>query len=178
MPETWTGETEARVRSTPPAYNRDNPRYTTDLATARTYPYWRDPALPDGWAFLRAEMDPETTIYGYKASYRSPAGGGVGLRIVGEHAVGRGWPRNAAWRPNGDDLGVTETRVIAGRPAQVIYGPLGPGHDPLFPIKVWIFDPATESRYTVHALTKNLLGANVDGVIAIARSLFEPPNPP
>ena len=76
MPETWTGETEARVRSTPPAYNRDNPRYTTDLATARTYPYWRDPALPDGWAFLRAEMDPETTIYGYKASYRSPAGGG------------------------------------------------------------------------------------------------------
>ena len=176
VPENWTGVTEASTRHEPPAYNRDNPSYTESLAEARRLPYWREPELPDGWGdFAYAAADPEDTIYGYEAGYRSPAGG-IGLRIKGEHLVGRGWPRDAAWRPNGDDLGVTETRVIAGRPAQVIYGPLGPGHDPLFPVMLWIFDPATESRYTVVALTKSLLGANVDGVIAIARSLFE--NPP
>ena len=176
VPEDWTGVTEINTRHEPPAYNRDNPSYTESLAEARRLPYWRKPVLPDGWGgFAYAAADPEDTIYGYRARYRSPAGG-IGLLIVGEHLVGRGWPRDAAWRPNGNDLGVTETRVIAGRPAWVSYSPLGPEHIPLFFVNVRIFDPATESRYTVRALTKSLLGANVDGVIAIARSLFA--NPP
>ena len=99
VPEGWTGATEGRSVVNPPAYNRDNPRRVESLAEARQLPYWRDPALPAGWAFLWADMDPEETNYGYFAVYLSPTGG-VGLRIEGEHLVGRGWPRHAAWRPN------------------------------------------------------------------------------
>ena len=87
--------------------------------------------------------------------------------------------RDAAWRTNGGNhLSVTETRVIAGRPAQVLYSPPGPGNFSFFPVSVWDFDPAAESVHVLHGYTKSLRGANVDAVIAIARSLFEPPNAP
>ena len=75
-------------------------------------------------------------------------------------------------------LAVSETRVIAGRPALVLYSPAGPDHEPLAPVIVRIYDPATESRHTVFGATKSLRGANVDAVIAIVASLFEPPNAP
>ena len=68
--------------------------------------------------------------------------------------------------------------MIAGRPARVAYSPSGPSHISLFPVTVWVYDPATESEYTLYGHTKSLRGAYVDAVIAIARSLFEPPNPP
>ena len=67
VPEGWTGQTEARVRSTPPAYNRDNPVYATTLAAARQLPYWREPAVPSGLVLLNAEADPEQAVYGYVA---------------------------------------------------------------------------------------------------------------
>ena len=58
-----------------------------------------------------------------------------------------------------------------------MYSPPGPNHDPLFPLTVWIYDPATQTEYAVYGYTRSLLGGNVDAVIAIARSLFESPNP-
>ena len=59
-----------------------------------------------------------------------------------------------------------------------MYSPVGTNHDRLFPVTVWIYDPATDALYWVLGENKSLLGSNVDAVIAIARSLFEPPNAP
>ena len=178
VPEGWTGATEDPSGHSPPGWNINNPRYTENLAEARRYPYWREPALPSGWTFAQASTDPTRTTYGYRAVYSTPRGG-LGFIVEGDHATYRGYTRDAAWRTNGGNhLSVTETRVIAGRPAQVTYSPLGPGHFDLAAVIVWIYDPATESRYAVYGETKSLLGANVDAVIAIACSLFEPPNSP
>lgn len=75
-------------------------------------------------------------------------------------------------------LAVSETRIVAGRPAIVTYVPPGPAHHPHSSIDVWIYDPATGAQYLLLPSTKSLLGANVDALLAIAASLFEPPNPP
>ncbi len=178
VPEGWTGETEARVRSTPPAYNRDNPVYATTLAAARQLPYWREPAVPSGLVLLDAEADPEQAVYGYSSAW-VPASrqDGVHLIIAGGYVIFHALSERAAWRPNGDDLGVRETRVIAGRPAQVIYSPAGSTHQSGFPATVWIYDPATNAVYSVHGVAPPLLG-NVESLITIGASLFEPPNPP
>ena len=178
VPEGWTGATEEPTGHAPPGWNLNNSRYTENVAEARRYPYWREPALPSGWTFAQASTDPTETIYGYRAVYLTPRGG-LGLVVEGDHATFRGYLRDAAWRTNGGNhLSVTETRVIAGRPAQVLYSPAGPDHEPLAPVIVRIYNPATESRHTVFGRTKSLRGANVDAVIAIARSLFAPPNAP
>ena len=65
VPEDWTGERMPGTRHDPPAYNRDNERSTSDLAVARTFPYWREPALPDHWVLAYARMDAEDLPYGY-----------------------------------------------------------------------------------------------------------------
>ena len=177
VPEDWTGATEDPEVHAPPLANRDGPTSTTTLAEARLLRYWREPALPDDWTFGGAGIDPELTPYGYQALYLTPRGG-LGLRIEGAYADARGFLREAAWRSNTNKLGVSETRLIAGRPARVIYSPLGPRHNDFFPVTVWVYDPATESEYALYASTRSLLGANVDALLAIAASLFETPNPP
>ena len=67
--------------------------------------------------------------------------------------------------------------MIVGRPALVSYSPLGLHHHRAAPIKVWVSDPATESEYYIISGDRTLRGANVEAVIAIARSLFESPSP-
>ena len=59
VPDGWTGERVPWEQHDPPSYNRDNERYTTDPAVARTYPYWREPALPNHWVLWSAATDPE-----------------------------------------------------------------------------------------------------------------------
>ena len=98
VPEDWTGATEEPEVHAPPAYNRDNPRYTTTLATARQLPYWRDPALPTGWTFGAANVDPEETVYGYMAAYVTPQGG-LGLLIEGTTRDGKGLARTGSVAP-------------------------------------------------------------------------------
>ena len=44
--------------------------------------------------------------------------------------------------------------------------------------QVLVYDPATETQYEVFPKNLSLRGSNIDAVIAIARSLFEPPNAP
>ncbi len=83
----------------------------------------------------------------------------------------------ASWRTTDDKLGIHETRLIAGRPALVSYSP-GPNVSSYFSASVQIYDPATESEYRVYGKALSLRGTNIDATIAIARSLFEPPNPP
>ena len=152
------------------------PSYTEDLATARQLPRWRDPALPDGWILLDARVDPSVTPFGYQAFFGPATGVGVGLSVRGGYAADRGYYEWASWRTTDNQLGVTETRLIAGRPAMVSYG--GPNPPWYFPAAVWIYDPATESEYTLFGKAQSLRGPNYDAVIAIARSLFEPPNAP
>ena len=79
---------------------------------------------------------------------------------------------------DGPVLIVRETRVIGGRPAIVLYSPLGPGHDDLVSILVSVYDPATGARYDLNSSNRKLMGANLEPMIAIAASLFDPPNAP
>ena len=179
VPENWTGATEApQYSDLPPAQNPYEAVRATTVAAARQLPYWRTPALPEGWTFAGAVQTSEINLYGYRAYYRSPQGG-TGLRITVSYLGGSGWVREAAQRPNaGANLTVTETRVIAGRPAQVFYSPPGPTSDPRGITLLWVYDPATESEYLLSGLNISLSGSNIDNMIVIARSLFEPPNPP
>ena len=54
VPEVWTGAVEALdLRNDPGGPPSD--LVTMDLATARSLAYWREPQLPEGWTFERAE---------------------------------------------------------------------------------------------------------------------------
>ena len=174
VPDGWTGVIEPRTVYEPPAYNRDNPRYTQSLAEARQMPYWREPVLPDGTTFWAAAVDPETVIYGYHAAWiPDPQGNGVRVEIYGAHRGGHGAISPAAWFGNDRLLGMNHTAVIAGRPALLTHGSGSP-------VDVRVYDPATGAAYTIIASTANLWDASGEPrwPITVARSLFEPPNPP
>ena len=173
VPDSWRGAIEPGVTLPHPVMESS---YTEDLATARGLPRWREPALPAGWTLLDARVDPSVTPFGYAAHF-GPATR-VGLTIQGGYAADQGYCERAYWRTTHDKLSVHETRLIAGRPAIVRYSLLGPNHKPLGGVVVWVYDAATESQYSMYGEALSLSGANVDALIAIARSLFEPPNPP
>ena len=65
---------------------------------------------------------------------------------------------------------VHETRVIAGRPAEIHYSPST--------VSLVIYDPATEAGYSIRTRHISFRGENLDALIDLARSLFEPPNAP
>ncbi len=185
VPAGWTGETEEFEVNWPPAGDPDssyeNPVGAAEVVDARQLPYWRDPALPEGWVFDWAGSgglaDP---AYGYCARYLgelrpSPLDGGElrrfpALDLCGYHADVRLYPEDAAWR-NG--ASIFETRTIAGRPARVIYSPPGPNHDHVPGVSLWIYDAETDSEYFLIGVDSALRGDNVGPMIAIARSLFE-----
>ena len=112
--------------------------------------------------------------YGYCADYWT-ASGGLGVEICGYHDGLRFRAREAHFADTGV---VIDARMLAGRPARVLYTPEGSPHlNPYDPITVWVYDLATESVYRIHGIANSLSGANVEDVIAITRSLFEAPNP-
>ena len=184
VPNDWTGATEEPELHSSAVASYENPFGTEDLADARTLPYWRDPELPEGWTFGWASSgglsDP---AYGYCATYLteprpSPLHAGElrrirGVEVCGYHAGARLDVELASWL---DGSSVAETRTIAGRPARITYSPLGPNHNRLAYISVWVYDAATESEYFLIG-DGRLRGDDVDPVIAIARSLFESPLP-
>ena len=116
--------------------------------------------------------------YGYCALYED-ADGWAAVRICGEALFGPGtWGLAAAERnTDGTRESVSETRWISGRPAAVQYSPEGPNHYPGSSVRVQVHDVVTQSIYTVIGEHRTLRGRNAEGVIAIARSLFESPNP-
>ena len=173
VPEVWTGAVEALdLRNDPGGPPSD--LVTMDLATARSLAYWREPQLPEGWTFERAERGGlSAPVFGYCARYNN-ARGYLGVEICGYHVRVGGDTQPATWL---DGLGIAETRVVGGRPVVVLYSPLGPHHEPAFSIQAWVYDAATGTGYWVWGLGPSLLGSNVDAVITIVRSLFEPPNP-
>ena len=177
VPAGWTGareEPDLRADpSAPPPYV-----YTTDLATARTLPYWREPQLPAGWTFVNAEGGKgglRAPVFGYCARYSNERGR-HGVEICGFYvrdALVRA--DEAAW---GDGLGVLETRVVNGRPVVVDYSPPGPNQARTGSIQAWIYDPPTKTGYWLSGGDRSLRGSNVDAALAILRSLYESPNPP
>ena len=177
VPANWTGETEPLTRHAPPAYNRDDERYASTIAEARTYPYWRDPALPDHWVLLSADTDPENTVYGYRAAWAPEPWDGFGfLEILGGFSVGRPATTDAYTTGSNVIPSVYETRVIAGRPARIGHSlPIDLEFDV---VSLVIHDPATEARYIIRTSHISFRGENLDALIDLARSLFEPPNAP
>ena len=180
-PSGWTGALEPQVFSGPPApaaagagaaatATPHPSAYATDPAAARRlFPYWRDPVLPAGWAFMGAEGGvPNGPPYGHCATYRN-AGGYYGAEICAYYNTHR--PSRLTAR-QGDGEAVYEPRVIDGRAALVRYSPQGPAHDPDLSVIVRIFDAETGIEYEVWGYDPNLRGSNVAPVLAIARSLL------
>ena len=166
VPVGWTGTTKASVRSErstsyPPEVG------TADIAVARAMRYWRDPAVPAGWVFYGAggggdELQP---VDGYCASWVTETGD-PGFDVCGKKGhriwfgVGEG-----SWHSGNS---VYETRVVAGRPASVIYSTT----DPFFPLQMRVYDPATDVEYTIWGEHRSVLGWQVDALIAIAEGMF------
>ena len=120
------------------------------------------------------------TPFGYQSWWATDEGY-LGIIIRGEQAGGTGFIQYATGRytiGGNRKLGVAEARTIAGRPAIISYSPAGPTNDIDFLIRLRLHDPATDSEYTILTYDRSLGGSNVDAVIAIAESLFEPPNAP
>ena len=183
VPKDWDGDL-AESELVLPA-REPNPQYVTTLAEARELEFWREPTIPEGWVLYHAYADDVWTgpYYGYTAIYLTEAReypDGVTTRepafeISGYFALQRRAPWDAIWHNGGH---VRETRVIAGRPAVIIYSPSGPNHDWVSHIHIHIYDPATQTEYHFIGDDVSLRGAHVDGAIAIVRSLFESPNAP
>ena len=167
IPEGWTGATETPIVL---PVTIPDPLRTRDIAVARQIPHWRDPVLPDHWEFILASVHGDSSA-GYVALWTG-SGRGTGLRIIRNPAWVIGGTENAVERPNVPGIAVTETRVIAGRPAWVSYGVPDPGLDQWFLTEIAISDPETDSIYRLHGLNLIYLGPNIDALIAVAASLF------
>ena len=174
IPEGWTGATETPVilpLTFPPEVR------TYDIAVARQQlPHWRDPALPDHWEFIVASAHGDSGA-GYQAHWTG-SGRGTGLSIYRRPSWVIGGEVPAVERPNltnGLGLAVRETRIIAGRPAWVSYGVPTSILDPWFDIfatVVHVYDPETDSIYTLVGTNLIYSGHNIDALITVAASLF------
>ena len=155
VPKDWDGDL-AESELVLPDHEPD-PQYVTTLAEARELEFWREPTIPEGWVLYHAYADDVWTgpYYGYTAIYltevreypdgvttREPA-----FEISGYFALQRKAPWDAIWHNGGH---VRETRVIAGRPAVIIYSPSGPNHDWVSHIHIHIYDPCHTDRVPLH----------------------------
>lgn len=183
VPAGWKGATvEPLVDFSGPAQPEDLRSYST-LAEARLLPYWRDPALPEAWILEDARIGFEGPRHGYCATFRTEERTWRNNEVYRNYAFDicalrvTGWyrPEIASWH---DGASVRETRVVAGRAAMVIYSPEGPDSRPDFPIRIWVYDPETETDYELGAGDGSISGSNINAALAIVRGLFEPPNPP
>ena len=179
-PEDWDGESlYESVRSN----SFSTPATTSDIAVARKMDFWREPTIPENWTFRRAvagldQEGPGGVIHGYCATWMAqdraiPLRDGTsyqhsqrGVVICAESTRWRYGEQEAYW-----GRGAHETRVIAGRPARLMFSPLGPEHLPGFPTRVEVFDPETDVTYTIMAEDFSLR-SNPEAVVEMARSLF------
>lgn len=143
------------------------------LAGARTLPYWRDPALPEGWILGSARIGFEGRRCGYCASFRTGARTwrndevyrNPGFELCAQSITGRYHRQDAL-----DRNGVRETRVVAGRPAVVRYG-RSPGNN--YPFSIAVYDPETRASTTFTRPTHTIRGSNPEAALAIVRGLFD-----
>ena len=184
VPAGWEGVVEETFLQPPPQATRDTLEtiQTTWMAPAGTLaraaelPYWRTPALPDTWTFTGAGLSRDVVPYGYIAEWTGPGGSGH-LVIDGTHAQVRRWPQESHHDLGNGEIGVRETRVIAGRPAYVSYTP-DPNDPSVFFSILYIYDPAAEAQYRLAMLAGDAPFPDTESLIALVATLFEPPNAP
>ena len=174
VPSGWTGGVEdaapvptpsdtgaSRAADASPTATTAPWEVTFDLVEARRHPYWRDPELPGGWTFAKAEANYEG-IDGYIAFYLDSLGG-LGL----EYQVARNF-----WQPREiravDGMSIHELRLIDGRPAVVRYSPSG---NLTQVTKALIFDEASGIDVIVVGVSPRV-GGSPAIVITVARSLL------
>ena len=172
IPGSWAGATAEPVFPR----CRDHVAAIRDLPCCdEPHPWWREAEVPEGWALVGVTWGGETDpTYGYSAWYRNEHGeAGVEI-LVGYWARAQyPWPF-PVWA---DTTLVREARIIDGHHALVEYSPLGPRHEPDRLPRVSLFNEETRMAYLVIAWDPRLAGSDPTATIAIARSLFEPPNP-
>ncbi len=178
VPVGWAGSIELDRLDLPPVQSidlyRDDPDgffSTADPVVARReLPYWRDPALPAGLRLYRADSGTwDGPLYGYCAEWGLSDRYGPAIHICGYHAAYSGLPTTAS-QLNGRLAYMTG--IVAGRAAMLeYYSPAGSNQTPTVLYGLRIYDVATQSGYELHVEDPSF------DVIAIARSLFEPPNP-
>ncbi|MDE2640429.1 MAG: hypothetical protein OXI03_07585 [Chloroflexota bacterium] len=173
VPEGWTGATEESFIL---PGDVETFRRAETIGHAHHLPRWRTPDLPSDWVFWQATTGTDSSPFGYAAHWGT--GRGSALSIYGERVSGVAYRNEAAVRGTGGELVVAETRMIAGRPAMVYYSPAGPLNARFYGNVVFVHDRETNSQYKLYARTASLRGSNIDALIAIAESLFEPPNEP
>ncbi len=151
---------------------------TTETAQVQMR-HWRTPTVPEGWELLEARRGGWGSItdgycswwvtdsqYSYitKSNRRYQA-----FELCARYASGlRHYGENAS-----SGHSVRETRVIAGRPAIVLFSPLGPNHIWHSAIHVYVYDPELQVLYKLVGTEHlSLRGANISLPIQIMTSLF------
>ena len=169
IPEDWEGAVEEPVAY--PAVSGDpvtvrSDAYTEDIAVARGFPRWREPAMPAGWRFGSASTGPhDAPADEYRATYVNAKGYFAATIFV---ARLDNWP----YRDRVYDHGTSfyETRIIDGHWALVFYAP--PGRTLGVGTIARIFDRAAGIMYAVYGKDRTLRGNNIEPTIEIARSLY------
>ena len=178
VPEGWRGAADATAAVQPRRPGQFQARDSfgsAELDEARQIEGWREPVLPAGWTFTAAVGGVLTsTIRGYCATF-SDASGQPAFEVCGTQGVPSSSVLEASWDGG---AGVREFHSVGDRPALVAYSPQGPNHWADFRVEASVYDSTAGIVYTVFGYHPSLQGSNVDAVVAIARSLFEPPNPP
>ena len=167
-PVGWTGEVERRAPlSTADRERLGNLEESTDPAVVRQHPLWRDPDLPTGWRLDFAYTGPENAG-GVTLLYEDAEGTwAADIAINQVVVIGETWFSDTADHTKT----IVETRIIDGHPAFVGYGLTDDGVL-LSRTYVHIYDEAADVEYIVVGWHPTLRGTNIDGTIAIARSLY------
>ena len=160
MPTGWTGK-----RERPVLLPRTILEESTDLAVVRQHRLWREPTLPTGWRLGEAFMGPDGAD-GITAFYVDAEGTlGVTIGIYQVALIGRTQNSDTADHA----ITIVETRIIDGHPAVVDYSLT---ENLLYSTRVQIYNEATGVQYIAVGQHPTLKGTNIDGTIAIARSLY------
>ena len=138
---------------------------SADLDTVRQHRLWREPDLPAGWWLFQAVSWTGSRYGGIEAWYTDTDGVGVIRVIIFQLPA---IAREADSTTTDHQLLIVETRVIDGHPAYVEYSPTDSGLE----TRVSIYDEATGVVYFVAGQHPDFDGANIDGAIEIARSLY------
>ena len=176
IPSGWAGELEARQAPPPPVAARSAPGDSdvpaptwpsTDITEIRRHPLWSEPDVPEGWTRFYAEAGADWIALRYQDRDRQ---GYVEIQLS------QGFPLplynpHIETTPYGGRI--HEATEIDGRPAILWYTPT---NDSGLSVTVQVYDDATAVRYRVIAVHWRL-NRDYEAVIAIARSLFEAPNP-
>ena len=160
MPHGWTGSREdpVLVQATPFPES-------ADLSVVRQHRLWREPTVPAGWRLQEAfagidGMDGVILSYVNADGYLALD---VAIRQLG--LIGRSQSSTTV-----DHQRLTvEARIIDGHPAVVEYSPTS---DRTYSTRVKIFDETTGIKYIGAGFDLSLRGGNIDGLIAIVRSLY------